>query len=71
MSLSLKLHSVQIDMWNLSLILAIMMIIGSVYILFQNRALILTIGIIMLVYPIIDLIESVIFIKYVYEFYNV
>ena len=71
LSLSLKLHSVQIDMWNLSLILAIMMIIGSVYILFQNRALILTIGIIMLVYPIIDLIESVIFIKYVYEFYNV
>ena len=67
LSLSLKLHSVQIDMWNISLILSIIMIISGVYILFQNGALILTIGIIMLVYSIIDLIESAIFIKYVDE----
>ena len=67
LSLSLKLHAVQIDMWNVSLILSIIMIISGVYILFQNGALILTIGIIMLVYSIIDLIESVIFIKYVDE----
>ena len=65
LSLSLKLHSAQINIWNVSLILSIIMIIGGIYILFQNGALILTIGIIMLVYSIIDLIESVIFIKYV------
>ncbi len=65
LSLSLKLHSAQINVWNASLILSIIMIIGGIYILFQNGALILTIGIIMLVYSIIDLIESVIFIKYV------
>ncbi len=67
LSLSLKLHAVQIHMWNVSLILSIIMIISGVYILIQNGALILTIGIIMLVYSIIDLIESVIFIKYVDE----
>ena len=65
LSLSLKLHTAQINMWNVSLILSIMMIIGGIYVLFQNGALILTIGIIMLAYSIIDLIESVIFIKYV------
>ncbi len=67
LSLSLKLHAVQIDMWNVSLILSIIMIISGIYILLQNGALILTIGIIMLVYSIMDLIESVIFIKYVDE----
>ncbi len=67
LSLSLKLHAAQIDMWNVSLILSIIMIIGGIYILFQSGSLILTIGIIMLVYSIIDLIESAIFIKYVDE----
>ncbi len=62
---SLKLHSVQIDIWNISLLLSIIMIIGGIYILFQNGALILTIGIIMLVYSIIDLIENLIVMKYV------
>ena len=67
LSLSLKLHAAQIGMWNVSLILSIIMIIGGIYILLQSGSLILTIGIIMLVYSIIDLIESVIFIKYVDE----
>ena len=67
LSLSLKLHAAQIGMWNVSLILSIIMIIGGIYILFQSGALILTIGIIMLVYSIIDLVESAIFIKYVDE----
>ena len=65
LSLSLKLHTAQIDIWNLSLILSIIMIIGGAYMLFQSGALVLTIGIIMLVYSIIDFTESVIFIKYV------
>ncbi len=63
LSMSFKLHAVEIDMWNVSLILSIIMIISGIYILFQNGALILTIGIIMVVYSIIDLIESVIFIR--------
>ena len=67
LSLSLKLHTAQIDMWNVSLILSIIMIISGVYILFQNGALIITMGIVILMYSIIDLIESIIFIKNVDE----
>ncbi len=65
LSLSLKLRTAQINMWTVSLILSIIMIIGGIYILFQNGALILTLGIIMLVYSVMDLIESAIFVKYV------
>ena len=65
LSLSLKLHTAKIKVWSVSLILSIIMIIGGIYMLFQSGALVLTIGIIMLVYSIIDLIESAIFIKYV------
>lgn len=65
LSLSLKLHTAKINAWSVSLILSIIMIIGGIYMLFQSGALVLTIGIIMLVYSIIDLIESAIFIKYV------
>ena len=67
LSLSLKLHTAQIDMWSVSLILSIIMIIGGLYMFFQSGALILTIGIIILAYSIIDLIESIIFMKYVDE----
>ncbi len=67
LSLSFKLHTAQISMWNISLILSIIMILGGIYILFQSGALVVTIGVIMLVYSIIDLIESLIFVKYVDE----
>ena len=67
LSLSLKLHVAQVKIWSISLILSIIMIIGGIYMLFQRGALVLTLGIIMLVYSIIDLIESVIFVKYVDE----
>ena len=65
LTLSLKLHTAQIDIWSVSLVMAIVMIIGGVYMLLQSGTLILTIGVIMLIYAIIDLIENVIFMKYV------
>ena len=65
--LSLKLHTAQISIWSVSLILSIIMIIGGIYVFFQNGALVMTMGIIMLVYSIMDLIESLIFIKHVDE----
>lgn len=67
LSLSLKLHTAKINIWGVSLILSIIMIIGGIYMLFQSGALVLTMGIIMLMYSITDLIESLIFIKYVNE----
>ena len=67
LSLSLKLHKANLHIWSFSLILSIIMIIGGLYMLLQNGALILTVGIIMVVYSVIDLIESAIFIKNVNE----
>ncbi len=67
LSFSLKLRTAQLNMWSVSLILSIIMVIGGIYMLFQNGALVLTVGIIMLVYSVIDLIESAIFIKNVNE----
>ncbi len=64
-SLALKLHAAKINMWGVSLILSIIMIIGGIYMIFQSGVLVLTVGIIMLVYSIIDLVENIIFIKYV------
>ncbi len=65
LSLSLKLQAVGINLWSISLVLSVLMIIAGIYVFFQSKALILTIGIIMLVYSIIDLIEGTIFMKYV------
>ncbi len=65
LSLSLKLHRAQINIWGVSLALSLIMIIGGLYMLLNSGAIVLTIGIIMLMYSISDLIESIIFVKYV------
>ena len=67
LSLSLKLHKANLSIWTASLILSIIIIIGGIYMLLQNGALVLTVGIVILVYAISDLIESIIFMKYVNE----
>ncbi len=65
LSLSFKLHAAKINIWLFSLLLSIVMILGGIFMFFQSGALVLTIGIIMLTYSIMDLIESIIFIRYV------
>ena len=67
LSLSIKLHRVEVNIWSLSLILSILMIIGGLYMLLESGALILTIGVIMVIYSISDLVESIIFVKNVNE----
>ena len=63
LSISFKLHTAKINLWGVSLVLSIIMIFGGLYMLLQSGSLIMTIGIVMLTYSIIDLIESAIFIK--------
>ena len=67
LSLSTKLRAAQISMWSISLTLSILMIIGGIFILFQTGSIVLSMGIIILVYSIFDLIESIIFMKNVDE----
>ena len=63
LSISFKLHTAEINLWGVSLVLSIIMIFGGLYMLLQSGSLIMSIGIVMLTYSIIDLIESAIFIK--------
>lgn len=61
--LSFNLKNVNQKLWIAVLTLAILMIIGGLYVTFYPGALILTLGVIVLIYAIMDLIESFIFMK--------
>lgn len=50
-------------LWAFILILAVAMIIGGIYVTFYPGALVVTLGVIILVYAIMDLIESFIFMR--------
>lgn len=65
LSFTLRLRNADCDIWKVSIILSIIIVIGGLYILFNQGAIILTIGTIILVYSISDLMESVIFMKYI------
>lgn len=67
LSLAIKLRKADVKFWNASLVMAILMIACGIYITFTQGAIVLTIGIIMLIYSIMDLVESAIFMKNVKE----
>ena len=62
-TLSFRIKSVNSKIWPLVLSLAILMIIGGLYVTFYPGALIVTLGVIILIYAIMDLVESFIFMK--------
>ena len=66
-SLSFKLKNISEKTWAFVLILSLIMIIGGLYVTFYPGALIVTIGVILLIYSIIDLIESFIFMRNIKE----
>lgn len=61
--LSFRLKNVNDRLWALVLTLAVLMIVGGFYVTFYPGALIVTLGVIILIYAIMDLIESFIFMK--------
>lgn len=63
MSLSLKLKNINSKAWIYSLIISLVIVICGLYILFTSNAIIVTIGAIMLVYSILDIVEDIFFIK--------
>lgn len=69
MSLSAKLKALKLNIWIYSLILAIIMFICGLYITMNSGAVIVTIGVMMIVYSIIDIIEDIIFMKNVKEIF--
>ena len=50
-------------LWLLTLILAIVMIIGGIYILINNGAMLQIVGGIIIIYGIMDIVENIVFIK--------
>lgn len=69
MNFTIKLKALNSNVWIYSLILAIIIFICGLYILINSGAVVVTVGIIMLIYSIIDIIEDVIFIKNIKEIF--
>lgn len=61
--LSFSLKNVNQKLWIVVLTLAVLMIIGGLYVTFYPGALIVTLGVIVLIYAVMDLVESFIFMK--------
>lgn len=66
-STSIQIKNVGSNAWIVSLILAIIMFLCGLYTIINPGTIVMTIGIIMLVYSIIDIIENIIFMKNVNE----
>lgn len=63
LSLAVKLKNINSSAWIYSLIIAIIIIIGGIAVAFTQGAVIVAIGVITLIYAILDFIESIIFLK--------
>lgn len=63
MSLSFKLKTIDSRVWMYSLVVALVMFVCGLYIIFTSNIIIVTIGITIFIYSILDIIESGIFIK--------
>ena len=61
-SLSLKLKSLNTgNVWIYSVLVAILMLICGIYAMFTSNAIIITVGLIILTYSILDIVEAIIF----------
>lgn len=59
---SIRLKSLNSKIWIYSLVLAIIMLIGGLYITLNQGAVMVTIGVLMIIYSVIDIAENIIFI---------
>lgn len=69
MSLSLKLRTLESNVWMYTFILAIIMGICGLFVILNSGAVIMTIGVIMIVYSVVDIVEEIIFMKNVKEIF--
>ncbi len=63
MNLAFKLRTINTNVWLYSLIIAFAMLLCGTYAVFNKGAIIVTVGIIILIYSILDIVESIIFLK--------
>ena len=62
--LSVQLKAISFPIFILSMILSISMLICGIYVLFNASAIMIWLGVIMLIYAVMDIIEEIIFISY-------
>lgn len=62
-NLAIKIKNINSTIWIYSLILAILMLICGVYTIANSGVIVVTIGTIMIIYAIADIIENIIFMK--------
>lgn len=63
-NLSIYLKKINIDKWYIVLISSLLMFICGLFVMFNSGAIVVTIGIIFLIYCIIDIIESIIILNF-------
>jgi len=69
LSVALKVKKQNVNAWLYILILALIMLACGIYVIFNVGAIVTTIGIILLIYSIIDIAEEVIFMRNVKELF--
>lgn len=62
-NLSLKLKTIESNMWIYSLVIALIMAGCGIFIICNSGAVIVTLGVFVVIYSILDIIESIIFLK--------
>ena len=68
---ALKFKVLESNMWGYSLLIAIIMLVCGIYTVFNSGAIIVTIGIIILIYSILDFIESLFFLVNINKISNI
>lgn len=68
-NLAMKLKAMDVKAWSYSLLLAVIMFVCGLFIAMNSGSVIVTIGIIIIVYSVIDIIEDIIFMKNVKEIF--
>lgn len=62
-NISMRLKVINSNMWLYSFIMALLMLMGGLFVIFNSNTILVTIGVIILIYSILDIIESIIFMK--------
>jgi len=69
LSLSLKLKSLDVSAWIYSLILALIMLVCGIYVALNAGSVVMTVGIVIVIYSIIDIAEGIIFMRNVKDIF--
>ena len=62
-NLSIKLKAIESNVWIYSLVIALIMAICGIFIICNSGAVIVTLGVVVVIYSVLDVIESIMFLN--------